>query len=180
MWSYLFGKYAVIGALDYFGIFIHIQSRIHFNGCWLTFIKAAIIQFRLTLWTLSLRTIRSLVEREKFRVRWYQPKLMFETFIYRLTFWILDWAQSNVAFIVNGCGVWEFMRWKCDWRFGAIVGILKLSHNLTVQWASKPWQTKRIHYIFITQIVQNRPNWLTPIERDSVRPSRGHRVHYNP
>lgn len=31
---------------------------------------------------------------------------------YRLTFWILKWTQSNVAFVVNRCRVREFMCWK--------------------------------------------------------------------
>lgn len=139
--TYLFGKYAVIGAFDYFGIFIHIQSGIHFNGCWLTIIKIAIIWFCLTLWTLSLWTIRSL---SKSKYPWKRISLCKRIYIkkgefeihYLLTFRILKRTQSNIAFIINGCCVWEFMCWKWNWCFGAIACVLKLSHNLTIQWAS--------------------------------------------
>lgn len=64
--TYLFSKYAVIGAFDNFGIFVHIQSRIHLNSCWLAIIKIAIIRFWLTFRTLSLRTIRSLIKKWMF------------------------------------------------------------------------------------------------------------------
>lgn len=135
---YLFGKYAVIRAFDYFGIFIHIQSRIHFNGCWLTIIKIAIIGFWLTFRTLSLWTIRSLFKSKRklldFNLLTYGK--INEISFYLLTFRILKWAQSNVAFVINGCRVWKFMCWKCDWCFGTIACILELSHDFTIQWAS--------------------------------------------
>lgn len=55
---------------------------------------------------------------------------------YLFAFRIFEWTQSNVAFVVNGCRIGEFVSWKWNGCFSSVAGIFKLSHNFSIQWTS--------------------------------------------